>query len=67
MKPLGVAVIGAGYRGRNLARNFLATPAWTHFEVASTCLEAGKHVLVEKRFAGTVVPLQSNGAARGVR
>ena len=26
----------------------VATPAWTHFEVALACLEAGKHVLVEK-------------------
>jgi predicted dehydrogenase len=102
LKPLGVAVIGAGYWGPNLARNFLAcpetdlrwvcdfvreravraigprstvkttdnlddvladplveavtvaTPAWTHFEIALTCLEAGKHVLVEKPFACTV-------------
>ena len=102
MKPLGVAVIGAGYWGPKLARNFLAcpqtdlrwvcdfvreravqaigprstvqvtdslddvladplveavavaTPAWTHFEVALACLEAGKHVLIEKPFACTV-------------
>jgi len=54
LKPLGVAVIGAGHWGPNLARNFLATPAWTHFEVALTCLEAGKYVLVEKPFACTV-------------
>ncbi|HYY78858.1 MAG TPA: Gfo/Idh/MocA family oxidoreductase [Actinomycetes bacterium] len=102
MKPVGVAVIGAGYWGPNLARNFLAcpdvdlrwicdldreraaravgprstvgvtdeleqvladprveavavaTPAWTHFEVALAALEAGKHVLVEKPFASSV-------------
>ena len=102
MKPIGVAVIGAGYWGPNLVRNFLAcpevdlcwvadldreraaravgrrstvrvtddlgavlsddrvdavavaTPAWTHFEVALACLEAGKHVLVEKPFASSV-------------
>jgi predicted dehydrogenase len=101
-KPLGVAVIGAGYWGPNLTRNFLAfpetdlrwvcdldrdralraigprstvrvtdnlddvladprvdavavaTPAWTHFEVALACLEEGKHVLVEKPFASSV-------------
>jgi predicted dehydrogenase len=95
-------VIGAGYWGPNLVRNFLAcpetdlrwvadldreraaravgprstvrvtdqleavlndrrvdavavaTPAWTHFEVALACLEAGKHVLVEKPFAASV-------------
>lgn len=54
MKPLGVAVIGADNWGRNLARNFPPTPAWTHFEVAPTCLETGKHILVEKPFAGRV-------------
>jgi predicted dehydrogenase len=99
VKPVGVAVVGAGYWGPNLARNILgcpegdlrwvcdldrslaskavgphstvrvtddldevlddprvlavaiATPAWTHFEVAIRCLEAGKHILVEKPFA----------------
>ncbi len=102
MKPIGIAVIGAGYWGPNLVRNFLAcpdvdlcwvvdldreraaravgprstvrvtddigavlsddrvdavavaTPAWTHYEVALACLEAGKHVLVEKPFASSV-------------
>jgi predicted dehydrogenase len=102
VKPIGVAVIGAGYWGPNLVRNFLtcpdvdlcwvadldreraaravgprstvrvtddigavlsddrvdavavATPAWTHYEVALACLEAGKHVLVEKPFASSV-------------
>jgi predicted dehydrogenase len=102
VKPIGVAVIGAGYWGPNLVRNFLAcpevdlrwvadldreraaravgprstvrvagdletvladdgveavavaTPAWTHFEVALACLEAGRHVLVEKPFASSV-------------
>jgi predicted dehydrogenase len=102
VKPIGTAVIGAGYWGPNLVRNFLAcpdvdlcwvvdldreraaravgprstvrvtddigavlsddrvdavavaTPAWTHFEVALACLEAGKHVLVEKPFASSV-------------
>jgi predicted dehydrogenase len=102
VKPVGVAVIGAGYWGPNLARNFLAcpdtdlrwvcdldrelarravgprstvrvtddlddvladrrveavavaTPAWTHFDVALACLEAGKHVLVEKPFASSL-------------
>ena len=90
MKPIGVAVIGAGYWGPNLVRNFLAcpevdlcwvadldreravravgrrstvrvtddlgavlsddrvdavavaTPAWTHFEVALACLRGGQ-------------------------
>ena len=27
-RPLGVAVVGAGYWGPNLARNFAAAPAW---------------------------------------
>lgn len=102
MKAVGVAVIGAGYWGPNLARNFLAcpetdlrwvcdldkelarravgprstvrvtddlddvlndrrveavsvaTPAGTHFEVALSCLEAGKHVLIEKPFASSL-------------
>jgi predicted dehydrogenase len=102
VKAVGVAVIGAGYWGPNLARNFLAcpetdlrwvcdldkglarravgprstvrvtddlddvlndrrveavavaTPAWTHFEVALECLEASKHVLIEKPFASSL-------------
>jgi predicted dehydrogenase len=32
----------------------VATPAHTHTEVALACLNAGKHVLVEKPLAGTV-------------
>jgi predicted dehydrogenase len=32
----------------------VATPAWTHFTVAMSCLEAGKHILVEKPFASSV-------------
>jgi predicted dehydrogenase len=99
MKPLGMAVVGAGYWGPNLIRNFLActdtdlrwvcdldeqaarraigrrstvrttteleavlsdrdvvgvavaTPVRTHAEVALACLEAGKHVMVEKPLA----------------
>jgi predicted dehydrogenase len=32
----------------------IATPAATHHELATTCLEAGRHVLVEKPLATTV-------------
>lgn len=32
----------------------VATPAWTHFEVALASLEEGKHVLVDKPFASSV-------------
>ncbi len=98
---LRIGVIGAGYWGPNLIRNFstcaateavavcdanaerlakigrqyshlkltktvdeflqhpmdavaIATPVSTHFELAKRCLEAGKHVLVEKPLAATV-------------
>jgi predicted dehydrogenase len=102
LKPLGVAVVGAGYWGPNLVRNFrnlpefdlawvcdlsqeralaaigprstvratdvledvladpdidavaVATPAATHAEVVLACLDAGKHVLVEKPLAASV-------------
>lgn len=99
---MGCAVVGAGYWGPNLVRNFsasedwdlrlvcdldaeraqrvvgrhstvrvtssldevladpevvavaVATPASTHAEVAVACLEAGRHVLIEKPLAPTV-------------
>jgi predicted dehydrogenase len=99
MKTLGLAVVGAGYWGPNLARNIqalpdlrlewmcdldeerarravgpysmvrvttdlddvladpavhavaVATPAQTHFDIATAALNAGKHVLVEKPLA----------------
>ncbi|MCW2540878.1 MAG: oxidoreductase [Frankiales bacterium] len=99
---LGVVVVGAGYWGPNLIRNFMksddwhlravcdanveraegvigkystvravqsfeeildddavdavaiATPAGTHFDLARSALEAGKHVLIEKPIAATV-------------
>jgi predicted dehydrogenase len=102
-EPIGLAVIGAGYWGPNLVRNFsaspafqlrwlcdtdparartvlggystvgatadyrvvlsdpavravaIATPAGTHLEVALAALRAGKHVLVEKPLAASVV------------
>jgi predicted dehydrogenase len=100
-EPIGVAVVGAGYWGPNLVRNFakspnfqlrwlcdldrdraqkvlgpystvgvtsdfsevaadhsvkavaIATPAASHFDVASAAMRAGKHVLVEKPLAAT--------------
>ena len=102
MKPVGVAVVGAGYWGPNLFRNFLAseavdlrwvcdldrararklvgrystvgvtdslydvlddggveavalaTPARTHGELGLACLDAGKHLMVEKPLASSV-------------
>jgi predicted dehydrogenase len=32
----------------------IVTPVWTHFELAKTALEHGKHVFVEKPFTSTV-------------
>jgi predicted dehydrogenase len=100
-EPIGIAVVGAGYWGPLLVRNFaacpefrlrwvcdldksraeavvgaystiettsdlkavladpqvdavaIATPAATHFNLASMSLQAGKHVLVEKPLAAT--------------
>jgi predicted dehydrogenase len=31
----------------------IATPVWTHFRLAEECLNAGKHVMVEKPFASS--------------
>lgn len=102
MEKLKVAVIGAGYWGPNLIRNFtscpltevvavcdadqkrldaigrnyphiklvqsldqlfeltvdavaIATPVSTHYSIASRCLDAGKHVMVEKPLAATTL------------
>jgi predicted dehydrogenase len=108
---LGVAVVGAGYWGPNLVRNFsgcddwdvrwlcdldedrarrvvgrqssiqvtsslddvlsdplvtavaIATPASTHANVGMACLDAGRHVLIEKPLASTVVEGQKLVAA----
>lgn len=102
MKPVGVAIVGTGYWGPNLFRNFLgsesadlrwvcdlvgararkvvgrystvevtesiedvlndpeveavalATPARTHGSLGLACLDAGKHLLVEKPLASSV-------------
>src|SRR5262245_28047971 len=106
MDRLAVGVIGCGYWGPNLIRNFsacpqtelvaicdrdparleaigrtyagpkrlsdldefldlplqavaIATPVSTHFPLARRCLEAGKHVLVEKPLAGTVAEAEA--------
>ncbi len=102
MKPVGVAIVGTGYWGPNLFRNFLgsenvdlrwvcdlvgararkvvgrystvkvtesiedvlddpdveavalATPARTHGPLGMACLDAGKHLLIEKPLASSV-------------
>lgn len=101
MEKLNVAVIGCGYWGPNLIRNFIqiphcnlkmccdlsennlkrmknlypsieatndveailndasiaavaiATPVFTHFDLAKSCLEHGKHVMIEKPMASS--------------
>jgi predicted dehydrogenase len=105
--PIGIAVVGYGYWGPNLARNIaerpelrlmglcerdagrrsdfarrypgcavehdldallldprveavsIATPPSTHYELARRALEAGKHVMVEKPLATSVVDAQA--------
>ena len=106
MDRLKIGIIGAGYWGPNLVRNFstcpqteviavcdanpqrleaigrnwphaklvasvdelielkpdavaIATPVSTHFPIASRCLEAGLHVLVEKPLAATTSEAQA--------
>ena len=114
-ETLGVAVVGAGYWGPNLVRNFdafegtdlrwvcdlsrdrarkvvggsraaqvtddldqvlnddsvdavaIATPAGTHASVALACLDAGKHVLVEKPLAASVAEGEKMVAAANER
>ena len=39
----------------------IATPVATHFDLAMRCLEAGKHILVEKPMAKTVDEMQQIG------
>lgn len=113
---LGVAVVGAGYWGPNLVRNFAASPEWnlrwvcdvdvararrvadrsnirvtasldelldddsvdavaiatpasTHAEIGMACIDAGRHVLIEKPLAATVTEgekLVAAAASRGV-
>ena len=111
MKPVGVAIVGTGYWGPNLFRNFLgsenvdlrwvcdlvgdrarkvvgrystvrvtesiedvlsdpgveavalATPAGTHGWLGMACLDAGKHLLVEKPLASSVTEGQKLVAA----
>ena len=114
--PVGLAVVGLGYWGPNLARNFdslaeaelrwlcdaseeplqrtgarfpearttssldevladpeldavaIATPVATHAKMAVRCLEAGKHVFVEKPLAQTVGEAEEAvAAARGAQ
>jgi predicted dehydrogenase len=36
----------------------IATPVATHFDLAMSCLEAGKHILVEKPMAATVAEVE---------
>jgi predicted dehydrogenase len=115
--PFGIAVVGAGYWGPNLVRNFTSSPSWrlrwvcdfntdrartvvrhlndvritadlsdvladptvdavavatpaaTHAEITLACLDADRHVLVEKPLAATVADgekLVDAAAARGL-
>lgn len=106
MSQIAVGIIGCGYWGPNLIRNFsacprtrlaavydaspeklealrrqhphlnlvssldefldlpleavaIATPVSTHFSLAARCLEAGRHVLVEKPLASTAAEAQA--------
>ncbi len=64
--PAALARAGRSYPGLELTTDFAAvlrspdidavavvTPVWTHYELARTALENGKHVFVEKPFTST--------------
>ena len=46
---------------QNIDAVIIATPVATHFDLAMRCLEAGKHILVEKPMATTVEEVQQIG------
>jgi predicted dehydrogenase len=50
--PLGVAVIGAGYWGPNLVRNFLECPTAWLWTVCDLDLERAKHVVGRRSSIG---------------
>src|SRR5688572_14640625 len=64
--PAALKRAARGYPGVHLTTDFaevlrspdidavaIITPVWTHFELAKTALENGKHVFVEKPFTST--------------
>src|SRR4051794_2758596 len=56
-RSLGVAVVGAGYWGPNLVRNFLTSPDWDLVAVCDLDVERARRVVGGRSDVACVTPL----------